>query len=175
MNRWLAVMPLAALALVVLLMAGWALWRENRVVPDALIGQSVPALSLPDLDGAPQPDLAALVKGEVGVINVFASWCAPCRIEHEHLMALQAEGVRVIGVAWRDQPEDTRAFLDELGNPYAHVLSDPGGGAGVELGITGVPETYVVSADGRFVAKHGGPIADARDLDELRAVIARAR
>jgi DsbE subfamily thiol:disulfide oxidoreductase len=87
------------------------------------------------------------------LVNVFASWCTPCRVEHPKLMALKARGVAVVGVAWKDDPADTRAFLDELGNPYSMVLVDQEGRAGLDLGITGAPETFAVNAMGKVVAK----------------------
>jgi cytochrome c biogenesis protein CcmG/thiol:disulfide interchange protein DsbE len=105
------------------------------------------------------------------LINVFASWCGPCRIEHPQLLRLKGEGVRVVGVAYKDKPAASQDFLARLGDPFAVVLTDPQGLAGIELGVSGVPETFAVDARGVIVAKHAGPMtrADAQGLmDALR-------
>lgn len=169
MNRWLAFAPLVVLAALAVLFVGWSLKRDPQVSPDALVGRPVPEVVLPLLDGAGELDLKTVAVGRPMVINVFASWCAPCRIEHPQLMALEAQGIRVVGVAYKDEPGDTRAFLEELGDPFAVVLVDRDGRAGIELGISGVPESYAVDAQGKVVAKHTGPLVDQRDVDALIA------
>ncbi len=169
MNRWLAFAPLVVLAALAVLFVGWSLKRDPQVSPDALVGRPIPEVVLPMLGGEGEVDLRVAATGQPMVLNVFASWCAPCRIEHPQLMALQAQGVRVVGVAYKDEPADTRAFLEELGDPYAVVLVDREGRAGIELGISGVPETYAVDAMGVVVAKHTGPLVDQRDVDTLIA------
>ena len=105
------------------------------------------------------------------IVNVFASWCAPCRIEHPKLLALKARGVAVVGIAYKDEPEATRAFLDELGDPFAMVLVDYDGRAGLDLGISGVPETFAVDAMGKIVAKHSGPLLDDTEIERLVAAM----
>ncbi len=171
MKRWLALAPLAVLAALAVLFVGWSLKRDPQARPDALVGQPVPETVLPLLEGAVESermlDLKTAGRGRPMVINVFASWCAPCRIEHPQLMALQRRGVAVVGVAYKDEPAATRAFLDELGDPFALVLVDREGRAGLDLGISGVPETFAVDALGRITAKHSGPLVDAADLDRL--------
>jgi cytochrome c biogenesis protein CcmG/thiol:disulfide interchange protein DsbE len=92
------------------------------------------------------------------LVNFFASWCAPCEIEHPVLMQLKAERVRLVGIAYKDAPQNTQAFIGRLGDPYAEVLVDREGRAGIEFGLTGVPETYVVGRDGMILAKHTGPL-----------------
>ena len=169
MNRWLAFAPLVVLAALAVLFVGWSLKRDPQVSPDALVGRPIPEVVLPMLGGEGEVDLRVAATGQPMVLNVFASWCAPCRIEHPQLMALQAQGVRVVGVAYKDEPADTRAFLEELGDPYAVVLVDREGRAGIELGISGVPETYAVDAMGVVVAKHTGPLVDQRAVDTLIA------
>jgi cytochrome c biogenesis protein CcmG/thiol:disulfide interchange protein DsbE len=103
------------------------------------------------------------------IVNFFASWCAPCEVEHPVLMGLKGEKVRVIGVAYKDAPPNTQALLTRLGDPYAQVLVDRDGRAGVEFGVTGVPESYVVARGGKVIAKHTGPLseADAENLAKL--------
>jgi cytochrome c biogenesis protein CcmG/thiol:disulfide interchange protein DsbE len=109
------------------------------------------------------------------LVNVFASWCAPCELEAPVLTAMKARGVRMVGVAYKDAPDNTKAFLGRLGDPYAQSLVDRDGRAGIELGVTGVPETYLVDGEGVIRAKHTGPLtaADARDLEAQLAKLAR--
>jgi cytochrome c biogenesis protein CcmG/thiol:disulfide interchange protein DsbE len=116
-------------------------------------------------------DLKTAGVGKPMIVNVFASWCAPCRVEHPQLMALQARGVAVVGVAYKDEPAATRRFLDELGDPFAMVLVDAEGRAGLDLGVSGVPETFAVDAMGKVVAKHSGPLVEPADVDRLVAAI----
>ena len=170
MSRWLALLPLVALVAMGLMFGLYSLNRNPQVQPDALVGQPVPALTLPTLaEGTPTPVREAL-GGEVALVNFFASWCAPCEIEHPVLMDLQRRQVRVIGIAYKDAPENTRAFLTRLGDPYAARLVDRDGRAGIEFGVTGVPETYLVGADGVILAKHTGPLT----VEDAEALLAKA-
>lgn len=166
MKRWIAFAPLAVLAAAVALFALYALNRPTaRVTPDALVGRPAPAIAIGGLDGAAARPLNAVLQGP-GLINVFASWCVPCAVEHPELMRLKSQGVRIVGVAYKDKPMASRAFLERLGDPFAVVLTDPDGLAGIELGVSGVPETFAVDARGVIVAKHSGPMtrADAQHL-----------
>jgi cytochrome c biogenesis protein CcmG, thiol:disulfide interchange protein DsbE len=165
MKRWLPFLPLAVLALLGVLFAGYALKRDPEVKPEALVGQPAPAVVLPGLEGQAARPLNQMVRGPA-LVNLFASWCAPCAVEHPELMRLQAAGVRIIGVAYKDEPAASRAFLARLGNPFAEVLVDRAGDAGVEFGVSGVPETFVVDAAGVIVAKHTGPMT-RDDADRL--------
>ena len=175
MSRWLSVIPLVILAALAALFIGWSLKRDPAVKPDALVGQSIPQTVLPILTGAtPGPgnvDIRTAGVGKPMLVNVFASWCLPCRVEHPKLMALKARGVAVVGVAWKDDPADTRAFLDELGDPYSMVLVDREGRAGLDLGITGAPETFAVNAMGEVVAKSSGPLVDDAEIERMVAAI----
>lgn len=166
MNRWLAFLPLAALVALGLLFALFALKRDPQVQPDALVGKPLPDLTLPTLDTGRPMRLHDAAKPAPVLVNIFASWCAPCEIEHPVLVDLKKQGVRVVGVAYKDAPENTKAFLGRLGDPYGERLVDRDGRAGIELGVTGVPETYLVGADGTILAKHTGPLTaqSARDL-----------
>jgi cytochrome c biogenesis protein CcmG/thiol:disulfide interchange protein DsbE len=159
-KRWIGFAPLVVLAALGVLFAGYALKHDPRVQPDALVGKPVPAVTLPDLDSGA---LVAVHDAPAGprLINFFASWCAPCRVEAPQLMALKAEGVTLVGVAYKDEPARTQAFLAELGDPFAVKLMDRNGRAGIEFGVTGVPETFLVGADGVILAKHSGPLTDA--------------
>jgi len=171
MKRWLALLPLIVLVGLAILFAGWALNRDPAYKPDALVGQPVPETVLPMLTGnvagPGQVDIKTAGVGRPMLVNMFASWCAPCRIEHPILMELKGQGIAIVGIAYKDEPAATRAFLDELGDPFSMVLVDAGGQAGLDLGIAGVPETYAVDAYGRVVAKHTGPLTDVADVRRL--------
>jgi cytochrome c biogenesis protein CcmG, thiol:disulfide interchange protein DsbE len=156
-RRWLLALPLVVLVALAALFAGYALKHDPRVDPAALVGKRAPPVSLATLDGGPAMPLTARVKGPF-LVNFFASWCAPCRIEHPALMALKAQGVPIVGVAYKDKPEAARGFIEELGNPFTTIVLDLNGRAGVEYGASGVPETFVVGGDGRILAKHTGPL-----------------
>ena len=176
---------LAAAPLVVFVaLAGLLFMRlfagDSSRLPSALIGQSAPTLDLPGLDGAPGLADADLRQGHVTVVNVFASWCAPCRAEHEFLMALAhdsdlaAKGVTLIGVAQKDPAENVRRFLGALGDPYAKVGLDGDGRAGIDWGVYGVPETFVVRGDGAIAFKQIGPIDAATLKDAVKPAILKA-
>ena len=166
MTRWLALSPLVVLAALAALFGVYGLHHDPQVQPRALVGRPMPDLSLPTLEDGQSVRLRQLAaKGPV-LVNFFASWCAPCEVEAPQLNALQARGVRIVGVAYKDSPEKTEAFLARLGDPYAERLTDADGRAGVEFGVTGVPETYLVGRDGVILDKHTGPL-EAADVEDL--------
>jgi cytochrome c biogenesis protein CcmG/thiol:disulfide interchange protein DsbE len=157
-RRWVAIAPLAALAaLAVLFAVRLREGRDPRYTPAALVGQPMPDSVLPPLAGGAPLRLRAAA-GPASLVNFFASWCAPCIEEAPTLLALKAQGVRIIGVAWKDDPARTRAMLAKVGDPYQAVLVDRDGAAGLDFGLSGVPETYVVGADGRILAKEAKPL-----------------
>lgn len=162
-----ALIPLA----IFLALAGLFLSRlgtDSSRVPSALIGRSVPAFNLPPLEGMTQPGFADadLRKSGVTVINIFASWCGPCRDEHPQLMALakdetlKAKGLRIAGLNYKDIPANAKKFLADLGNPYALIGADRSGRTGIDFGVYGVPETFVIKADGTIAYKFIGPISE---------------
>lgn len=177
---WLAAMPLAIfVALLALFLFRLGAGDPSRL-PSALIGKPAPALALPPLDGLVQDgaqvpgfDSAAFEK-QVTVVNVWASWCAPCREEHPYLAKLAADKrIRVIGINYKDGTENARRFLGAFGNPFAAVGVDPNGRAAIEWGVYGVPETYLVGRDGRIAYKQIGPINE-RGFERLMSEIERA-
>jgi len=163
-----SLLPLAPLlifgALALLFFARLFAGDASRI-PSALIGQSAPTLDLPALDGAAGLKESDLRQGHVSVVNVFASWCLPCHEEHPILLdlaadkTLAAEGVRLIGVAQKDDPENVRRFLGAKGDPYSRVGVDRDGRAGIEWGVYGVPETFIVKGDGTIAFKLVGPMS----------------
>ena len=176
MKRWLALLPLVVLAGLAALFVYWVVRQGDPTYkPDALVGQTIPETVLPILQngvaGPQNVDLKTAGVGRPMIVNVFASWCAPCRLEHPKLMALKARGVAVVGIAYKDEPEATAAFLDELGDPYSMVLVDREGRAGLDLGVSGVPESFAVDALGRVVAKQSGPLLEDAEIDRLVAAM----
>jgi len=173
MSRWLAIVPIVVLAALFVLFAGWSLKRDPAYKPDAIVGAEIPATVLPILEGSVagprNVDLKTAGVGKPMIVNVFASWCAPCRVEHPKLMALKAQGVSIVGVAYKDEPEATAKFLEEMGNPFTMVLVDHEGRAGLDLGISGVPETFAVDAYGKVAAKQSGPLLDDAEIARLVA------
>jgi cytochrome c biogenesis protein CcmG, thiol:disulfide interchange protein DsbE len=154
MSRWLAALPLIALAALALLFAGYALHHDPKVIPMALVGKPMPDMSLPSLDGGATVRLKDATREGPVLVNFFASWCAPCEIEHPVLMAMRARHVRIIGIAYKDAPQNTQAFLTRLGDPFTERLVDRDGRAGIEFGVSGVPETYLIAPDGKVLAKY---------------------
>jgi cytochrome c biogenesis protein CcmG/thiol:disulfide interchange protein DsbE len=142
------------------------LGEDTQRLPSALVGRPAPQFTLPPLPGSGQPGFADadLRKGHVTIVNVFASWCGPCRDEHPYLMqlaadeGLKARGVRIAGLAYKDEPSQSLRFLRALGNPYDMIGVDRSGRVGVDWGVYGVPETFVVRGDGSIAYKYVGPI-----------------
>lgn len=164
-RRILFVLPVLAFAAAAVLI--WLrLGTDPSVLPSALINRPVPKFDLgpllPDRPGLASPDL----EGQVALVNIFASWCVPCRVEHPILMRLaEKDGVPIYGIDYKDDPEAARRWLEQLGNPFTRIGLDGNGRAAIEWGVTGVPETFVIDREGRVRYRHVGPI-QARDLDE---------
>ena len=145
---------------------GIGLTRNPQEIPSALIGKPVPEFSLPPVQGRTLGLSSADLQGEVSLVNVFASWCTACRYEHPLFMQLEEDGVVPIhGLNYKDRPEDAAKWLDDLGDPYTRTGADLDGRVGIEWGVYGVPETFVISKDGVIVHKHIGPVS-AKDLEE---------
>src|SRR5687767_7124727 len=177
MRRLVFLLPVAIVAvLVAIFWIGLDPNRDKSALPSALVGNPAPAVDLPALvDGAPRLTLASY-KGQLVAINFFASWCLPCRAEHPLLQQITAEfGVPVIGVAWKDKPDAARAFLQELGDPYVATGADRNGRTGIDFGITGVPETFLVGADGTVVYRFAGALSPEGLREQLAPAIAEAK
>ena len=171
-NPWL-LLPLAFfLGLAGLFLA--RIGRDPAVLPSPLLGREAPSFVLPPLQGLTRDGEKVVgfsnadLKSPGGtLLNVFASWCVPCREEHPVLMQLaQEKGVTLLGLNHKDEPENARRFLGGLGNPYAKVGVDSSGRTSLDFGVYGVPETFAIDSEGRIVAKHVGALtmADAQEL-----------
>lgn len=170
--RFLPVAVFAAVAA-----AFWfGLTREDGdVLPSTFIDKPAPKTELPALtDAKPGLDAAGLADGTVKLVNVWASWCGPCRVEHPFLMQMAEEGVDIRGFNYKDQPAQAKRFLEELGDPYTRIGTDESGRAGIEWGVYGVPETFVINGEGRIVYKHVGPIQNDDLERKIRPAIAAA-
>ncbi len=179
-RRWLVYAPL-----IVFLALAWLLFErlgagDPASIPSVLIGQTAPPLNLSGLDGGPRLTDADLRAGHVSVVNVFGSWCEPCHEEHPNLMTLAADpelkkkGVAIYGVAQRDSDENVRRFLGAKGDPYAKVGLDPDNRAGIDWGVYGVPETFIVRGDGKLVFKLVGPMSAEALESEIKPQILKA-
>ncbi|MCY4335865.1 MAG: DsbE family thiol:disulfide interchange protein [Litoreibacter sp.] len=162
MQRLLFALPL----LLAVIIGGFAVWglqggRDPSDIPSALISNPVPQFDMGALEGAGVPGLKTEdLKGQgLTLVNVFASWCGPCRAEHPILTRMvEEQNLRVVAINYKDKPEDAVEWLDELGNPYERIGYDYTGRGGIEWGVTGVPETFIVNDDGVVVHRFAGPI-----------------
>jgi len=163
--RWLVYLaPVFVFAAVAIGLA-LGLTRNPEEVPSALIGEPVPEFDLPPVRGRTLGLSSSDLKGEYSLVNVFASWCTACREEHPLFMKLKEKGVVPIhGLNYKDRPEDAEKWLDTLGDPYTRTGADIDGRVSIDWGVYGVPETFVVSPDGRILYKHIGPVR-ADDLE----------
>lgn len=166
-RNWLVALPLVlfgGLAAIFLyqLLSG----HDPKEIPSVLIGKTAPLTTLPPLegvmgpDGEPVPglDLTGFGDGRPVLVNVFASWCGPCRVEHPLLLQLsQDERFRLVAINYKDKPDNARAFLRTLGNPYEAIGVDPKGAATIDWGVYGVPESFLVAPDGEILYKQTGP------------------
>ncbi len=172
MRRWLYLLPVAVFALMAV---GFyiGLGRDADVLPSPLIDEPAPQFDLPPLPGKDKGLSTADLKGGVSLVNFFASWCVPCREEHKALSAFAAlKRVPVYGIDYKDKPAAVAKWLGELGNPYTQIGADDGQ-TGIEWGVYGVPETYLVDGNGRIRYKHVGPLTQAVIDKQILPLIAR--
>lgn len=175
LSRVLVALPLVIAATLGTLFY-WGLRNNDDTLPSALIGQPAPEFTLPPVGGRGEGFSTADLKGEVSLVNFWASWCAPCRVEMPILVELAQSGtVRVLGVNYKDDPQAALAFLDELGNPYARLGADATGRVGLDWGVYGMPETFVVDAEGRIAYRHVGPFDRQTFEEEILPIVARLK
>lgn len=156
--------------------------KNMQEIPSALIGRDAPQTDLPPLeglrlaDGSPTPGLkGADLQGQVTLVNIWASWCVPCRDEHPQIMKLgQDPRIKVVGLNYKDTPENALEFLNSLGNPYDVVGTDRSGRAGIEWGVYGVPETFIVNAQGKIVYKFVGPLSTESLIKQFMPEVEKA-
>ncbi|MFH1517367.1 MAG: DsbE family thiol:disulfide interchange protein [Pseudomonadota bacterium] len=155
--------------------------KNASEIPSVLIGSKAPSLSLPPLEGlvangAPVPPLTdAAIAGQLALVNVWASWCVPCRQEHPILLELSRDPrIVLVGINYKDKNENALRFLDELGNPFAAVGIDPAGKSAIDWGVYGIPETYLVAPDGTILFKQIGPFTEDSLRDKLLPAIEKA-
>ena len=171
-RRWLLWLPLAVVAFI----GGWFVYglaapKDNNIY-SAMVGQKLPAFALPagtvGAIGLANTDMA---DGKPRLLNIFASWCIPCKAEAPQLQALKAAGAEIDAIAVRDRPEDVAAFLAEFGNPFGRIGGDSEMAVQLALGSSGVPETYVIAGDGTILHQHIGDIRD----DDVPMLLERLR
>ena len=165
----------------VLVFAGIAAWfwqglspnRDPSLVPSVMIDKPVPDFDLPPLVAGSPGLKSTELKGRVTLINFFASWCVPCRVEHPLLLDLaRGKQLEIDGIAYKNKREDTTGYLVELGNPYARVVVDEAGRTAIDFGVYGVPESYLIDRDGRIRFRQVGPLTEAVIEGQLKPLIA---
>lgn len=173
-RRMLFVVPLLLFAALVIFLAV-GLRLDPREVPSPLIGKPVPQFALAPVKGRTAGLATGDLRGEVSLVNVFASWCVACREEHPLFMQLKNEGgfVPIHGLNYKDLPDDAARWLDTLGDPYTRTGADLDGRVGIDWGVYGVPETFVIDRQGRIAYKHIGPVTPQVLETKLRPLIAR--
>jgi len=174
MRRWLYVLPVVVF---VLMAAGFyvGLGIDSNVLPSALIDEEAPTFDLPALPGRERGFATADLKGHVSLVNIFASWCGPCRAEHPVLNALAKTGqAPVYGINYKDKGDAALSWLAALGDPYARIGADDGK-VGLDWGVYGVPETFVVDATGHIRYKHVGPLSDDDVKTKILPLVAKLR
>jgi cytochrome c biogenesis protein CcmG/thiol:disulfide interchange protein DsbE len=176
-RSWLAILPLVVfVGLAAIFLIQLRSGEDSSFVPSVLIGREAPATNLSPLAGSDLPGLvSADFKGHVTLVNVWASWCAPCREEQPLLMTLKDDPrFRLTGLNYKDKPENALRFLGEMGNPFAAIGVDENGRTAIDWGVYGVPETYLVGKDGRILYKHVGPFTEQSISGELMPAIEKA-
>lgn len=149
---------------------------DPQLVPSVLLNTPLPEFDLPPLPGRAPGLITAELKGEVSLVNVFGSWCVACLAEHPFLMQLKAEGtIPIHGIAWRDPPDASLAWLAKHGDPYTRIGQDPRSVAAIALGVTGAPETFVIDRQGVIRYKHIGPITPEAWQKTLAPLIAQLK
>jgi cytochrome c biogenesis protein CcmG/thiol:disulfide interchange protein DsbE len=178
MKRWFYALPVIGFLVLAYFLFHSLFGQPPDLLPSALIDKPAPAFALAAIDDqTPGFTRADLASGHVTVVNFFASWCVPCRMESAQLMALsKMPGITLYGIDYEErQPDAGRGFLDEHGNPFSRIVSDPHGAAGINWGVYGVPETYVVDGKGVVRFKLVGELTAAAMRDQLLPEIEKAK
>lgn len=170
MRRLIYILPVAAFAALAIYFYV-SLSRDPAALPSAMIDQPTPTFTLAGLRDEPGLSTQEFA-GQVVLVNFFASWCVPCRTEHPLLMNISRElGVPLYGIDYKDKPDDAARFLADLGNPYGRIGADRDGRVGIDFGVYGVPETYVIDKAGRIRLRHVGPLTPADVAKEIAPLV----
>lgn len=165
------ILPLGIFGLLVVLL-GLGLTMDPKKVPSPLIGKPAPAFNLPQLHNQQVSFAPENFKGKVWILNVWASWCISCRAEHKVITKLaNMKLVDIVGLNYKDEPKDGQLWLQQFGNPYTLSALDYEGRAGIDWGVYGVPETFVIGKDGLIKYKHIGPVTDQALVEEILPVL----
>lgn len=157
-------------------MAAIGMFRDDpESLPSAREGQAAPPVVLTAMDGKDLFDDATLRDGQVKLVNYWASWCAPCRVEHPNLEQLAGEGVPIYGINYKDDAGNALRFLENLGDPYAAVGADENGRMALDWGVYGVPETYVIDGEGTILLRVAGPLTQRVLTETIRAALEAAQ
>lgn len=175
LRRWSVMLPV----LIFFVLVGFFYWRivmmergdMPNMIPSAMIDKPAPEFDLPPLLLEKAGLKTADLQGQVTLVNFFASWCIPCRVEHPLLTQL-AGRVRLVGIVYKDKPEDARAWLSRLGDPYKALAQDRDGRVGIDFGVYGVPESYLIGKDGRIRFKQVGPFTPEDISNKLVPLLA---
>ncbi len=155
---WRYLLPLSLFVLLVIVFAV-GLTLDPTKVTSPLIGKPAPEFNLPRLANLADRISLEDLKGDVSLLNVWASWCVSCRVEHQQLLEIaESNAVKVYGLNYKDKPEDALAWLNELGNPYTDIAVDRSGRTGIDFGVYGAPESYLLDQNGLIMYKKIGPI-----------------
>ncbi len=174
-SRLVALIPVAAFGLIGMAFY-WGLWNKDDRLPSTLIGKPVPEFDLPPIVGRETGLSFADLRGDVSIVNVWASWCVPCRVEMPLLVELAEAGtVPIHGINYKDDAEAALTFLDELGDPYTRIGADRSGRVAIDWGVYGLPETFVIDAKGGIAYKQVGPFARRSLEREILPVVRRTQ
>ena len=150
----------------------WGLWNSDDRLDSPLLGKPVPEFDLPPIEGRADGLTSDDLRGQVSIVNVWASWCVPCRVEMPLLGELAETGtVPIYGINYKDHPREALAFLDELGNPYTRIGADRSGRVSIDWGVYGLPETYVIDAEGQIAHKNVGAFDRAVLEEEIMPIV----
>ncbi len=174
-------LPLVLVVVMMVLLGVVLRMGDHEALPSALIGKPVPEFALPPIanvlgDNGPTPGLssAAFKTGKVSVLNVWATWCAPCQAEHPLLIELSRQGIPIFSINYKDKPEAARRFLAAHGNPFRAIGSDDSGLTAIDFGVYGVPETFVIDGDGKIAYRFPGPLSPEILAEKIMPAIEKA-
>lgn len=171
-RRGLSVMLPVSVFFAITILLAVGLTMDPKKVPSPLIDKPVPEFGLPPVQGRELGLESADLRGEVSLVNVFASWCVACRQEHPLLMELSRRNlVPIHGLNYKDEPDDAAGWLDALGDPYTRTGADLDGRVGIDWGVYGVPETFVIDKNGNIAYKHIGPISEQDWETKIRPLV----